>query len=253
MNTLTLDNLRSNRLFLFILRSLAFAALLLPVGVAAILTAYQLWHSGRVFTGVYANGLDLGGMRPAAAAVQLSQVLDYPQRGQIILRDGERSWLATPAELGFQIDFTATALAAFQVGRQGSFFQDLNDQFNAYQFGASLPPVMIYDAGSAQRYLQSLAAEIDHPVIEAHLGLEGAEVIVHSGQVGRTLDIPAALAQVGALLQSMQGGMIDLPVNESPPMILDASAQAESARLILSAPLVLNLPDGQNDAGSMDL
>ncbi|HEX9091250.1 MAG TPA: VanW family protein, partial [Anaerolineales bacterium] len=48
----------------------------------------------------------------------------------------------------------------------------------------------------------------------------------------------------------MSDGLVPLVVNETPPVILDATAQAELARSILSAPLVLQIPNPQTgDAG----
>jgi len=51
-------------------------------------------------------------------------------------------------------------------------------------------------------------------------------------------------------LRSLSDGMIPVVLVEKPPVILDASAQAEIARKILSAPLTLSIPDaGEKDPG----
>jgi vancomycin resistance protein YoaR len=69
---------------------------------------------------------------------------------------------------------------------------------------------------------------------------------VRPGQVGRTLDIDAALQDLRDHIPSMTDGIIYLQVHETPPVILDVSEQAEIARRILSAPLVLQVPNAED-------
>ncbi len=74
------------------------------------------------------------------------------------------------------------------------------------------------------------------------------------GQVGRELDIQATLLPLEAKLRSLSDGAIALVIHETPPVILDASAQADTARKMLSAPLVLQVPTAkEGDPGPWKL
>jgi vancomycin resistance protein YoaR len=64
-------------------------------------------------------------------------------------------------------------------------------------------------------------------------------VEVHPGQVGRQLDVPASQAAVSLALATLHDASLDLSVRESPPHVLDVTAQADLARTILSQPLTL--------------
>jgi vancomycin resistance protein YoaR len=213
------------------------------------LIGFEIWFSGRIYPGVSVSGIDLNGLRPAAAAEKLNQVLNYSQQGRILLKDGSLIWQATPAQLGFSLDANTEAQAAFQVGRQGGPIEQLITQLQAWNNGINLPPTVIYDQRVTQQFLLALARQIDKPVIEAKLGLNGVEVLVNSGQVGRTLDLPASLALIDVQLRTLQDATVPLVVHETPPVIFDASQQAAIARSILSQPLTLTLPDGQTGAG----
>ena len=249
MSTLTLNVPRQKFLFMQLLRVILTGMILCPLALAFFLAGYHIWYTGRIFPGVSVAGVDLGGLRPVDAAAKLNQVEDFPQRGTILLRDVQHSWIAKPVELGFSSNDAAASLAAFNVGRQGNLFQQISDEIQIWWQGTDLPPVMLYDQNVAQEYLLRLAKVIDLPTVEASLGLNGAEVIVHSGQVGRTLDVPSSLALLSAQIQSMQDGLVDLVVTQTPPVSMDANAEADIARQILSAPLVLALPTGQTGAG----
>jgi vancomycin resistance protein YoaR len=218
--------------------------------VAAFMIGYQIWFAGRIFPGVTVGGIPVGGMTPAAATGAIQAAITYPQTGQILLQDGQNGWVAKPQELGLFLDPGASAQAAYKTGRQGGLFQRLSTQFNAWYRGASLAPTLVFDQRLAYQYLANIARQIDRDVSEAGLSINGTEVIVRSGEVGRTLDIDASLALVSAQVQTLQDGLVPLVVRETPPVILDVSAQAEIARNILSQPLTLTMPEGMSAEGA---
>lgn len=207
--------------------------------------AYQLYYAGRIFPGVNVAGVDLSGLTPSQAAVQLAQSLSYPYTGRILLRDGERIWLATPAELGMTFDASTSAQAAYRIGRHGGPWLRLSEQWKARQSRFGVRPVIIFDQRVAYAYLQKLAAEINQPVVEATLRLEGREVIAAPGQIGRALNVASSLEALAAQLQTFRDGEVRLVIQEQMPELLDVSAQAEAARQIVSAPLVLVVPDAR--------
>ena len=223
-----------------------FAALLTLIG-------FQVWYSGRIYPGVSVSGIDLSGLRPPAASEKLSQALTYSQQGHIILKDGNLVWQATPAQLGFLLDANAAAESAYMIGRQGSWVDVLTAQLDAWVYGVDLPPTVIYDQRISQQYLVALSKQIDKPVIEAKVGLNGVDVVVNSGQVGRILDVPETLALIDVQLRTLQDATIPLVIHETPPVIMDASEQAAVAKSMLSQPLVLTMPDGQDDVGPWTL
>jgi vancomycin resistance protein YoaR len=249
MSTLTYPTPRAADIAKRVFLTLFVGLVLFFVAVLVALTGFEIWFSGRIYPGVSVSGIDLNGLRPAAAAEKLSQVLNYSQQGKILLKDGNLIWQATPAQLGFNLDANAEAEAAYAVGRQGGPIEQLMAQLQAWNYGSNLPPTVVYDQRVTQQYLLALAKQINKPVIEAKLGLNGVEVEVHSGQVGRTLDLPASMALINVQLQTLQDAAIPLVVHDTKPVIFDASQQAALARSILSQQLTLTLPDGQTGAG----
>ena len=204
--------------------------------------AFDMYHAGKIFPGVSIAGIDLSGMTPGQASALITQRLDYSMRGSIAFQDGARVWVAKPNELVLFLDPQTSALAAYQNGRQGNPLVRIASQFQTWYTGVDIPPLLVFDERLAHKYLKNIAAEIDLPTIEASLAVSGIDVVVSPGQIGRTLDIDAALEDLRVHLPSMTDGIINLVVHESPPLILDVSEQAEIARRILSAPLVLQVP-----------
>src|SRR4030043_46971 len=228
--------------------SLAIGLGLLVALVGLLPGVYGYIYDGRIFPGVTVLGVDLSGMTTEQAAALLTHQLDYPQRGKIVFQEGTNLWTATPANLGLFLDAQTSALAAYNLGRAGSQSKRITDRWTAWSSGVDLAPLFVFDKRIAQNYLQGIAQQIDRPIIEATLGVNGVEVVVNSGQVGRALDVDTALTNLDNQMQTMTEGLIPLVVQETPPVILDAPAQAELARQILSAPLPLQVPNSQLSA-----
>ena len=214
------------------------------------LTVYSASFSDRIYPGVQMGWVNLSGLTVAEAADQLSSEYTYPKNGQIILRDGEQTWLVRPSELGLLLGSESNARSAFNLGRSGQPLSRLSTQFTAWYWGVDLPLTMVFNEETAQNYLGRLAAEMDRPVKEASLQVDGTDVVVEPGQVGRSLDIPATIKRIKEQLIMLRDGEIQVVVEETSPVILDVGEQAQIAEEILSESLVLRLPkSGDGDPG----
>jgi len=216
----------------------------LLVGVAI---GFNINFAGKIYPGVAVAGVDLSGLEPAEAAFVLKTKLAYPNQGKILFRDGEKIWLSSPSQVGFYLDHQSTATAAYQYGRNGGPVARLIDQFSSWYLGTTIPPFYVFDENAANSYLEGIAAQTDIQKVEASLGVEGVDIVVHSGQVGRYLNIPATLEQLNAQLQTLRDGEIKLIIDQDSPIILNVEEQAELARQLLSKPLKITIPDSRED------
>ena len=219
--------------------------LLFTLVIGLITGGYQLLFAGRIFPGISMAGVDLTSMTPKQATSALSQNLTYPTSGRVVFRDGDRVWVATPAELGMVFDAGTSIQRAYNVGRQGGLFTELAGQLNSWQGGLNLKPVIVFDERVAYAFLQNIAVQIDQPVVETDLHLNGTDVIYTQGQTGRMLNVDATLADLFTQLSAFRDAEVQLVITEQSPVVLDASAQANALRQILSSPVTLNVPDPQ--------
>lgn len=219
--------------------------ILFLVSVLVWVIGYQLAYAGRIFPGVSVAGVDLSGLSPNDAALKLSQTLSYPITGKVLFRDGDKVWVASPAELGMVFDPSASALAAYDYGRKGGLFKALSGQVGARGLGADVAPVIIFDQRVAYTYLQNIAAQVNQSVVEATLRVEGTNVVAEPGKIGRMINLDATLIYLGSQLQSFRDGEVPLVIQEAAPKLLDVSSQAEAARRILSQPLTIVVPNSR--------
>jgi vancomycin resistance protein YoaR len=204
---------------------------------------YQTTYAGRVYPGVSAGGLDLSGLDAVDSARQLLAGFTYPQNAKIVFTFGEQRWAATPQELGLGLDLLGTVNNAYGIGRSRDMLANFAELFGARFTGVGISPVVQYDAGRALAYLQRIAAEIERPAQEARLELQGVNVVAVPGQIGRRVDMTTMLGLVAVPIGHLTEGVIPMVVTEMPPRVLDASAQAETARSFLRQDLIIAVPE----------
>jgi len=233
-----------------ILTAIAGGLLIFALLLFGFWVGYNVYYSGKVYPGVTVAGIDLSGMEPTEAVSYLETSLGFPSQGKILLRDGDKIWLASPSEVGFYLNPQTSVSEAYYYGRSGGPTTRLVNQFEAWYLGISLAPQYIFDEKAALEYLEGVAAQTDIQKVEASLTVEGSDVVVREGRIGRHLDLPATLEDVRAQLQTMRDGEIELAILDDAPVILNVEEQAQLARQILSEPLTLKVPKKEkNDPG----
>ncbi len=228
-----------------VLAALVGGVIIFVVLMVAVVIGFNISFAGKIYPGVSVAGIDLSGLEPAQASALLEREIRFPHYGNLLFKDGEKIWLATPAEVGFYLDPQSTAATAFQYGRTGDPTSRMIDQFESWYQGKALPARYVFDESNAQLFLQNIAVQTDADMVEASLSVEGVDVVVRPGKTGRYLNVPATLEILKTKLQDVQDTEIQLVIDEDAPVILNTDEQAQIARQILSEPLKLTVPNKQ--------
>jgi vancomycin resistance protein YoaR len=218
---------------------LAFALLGLGVTTVALVAGHQVLYRDKIQRGVRVWDLHLGGLDQAEAQVALNEHFAALAQAPWELRYGQQTWNVTLETLGVRFDADETVKVAYAVGRSGSAARNLGERISSLWQEVQVAPVVLYDQVVARNYLASLAAEINRPVLEATLSVNGLDFEATSPQVGRQLDVEATLATLNQAVGPLKEGTIDLVVVESAPRVIDATIARDQARTMTSAPLTL--------------
>jgi vancomycin resistance protein YoaR len=208
---------------------------------------YQLLFIGRIYPGVRVAGIDIGGQSRKNAVELLQAQSVYPSNGVIALEDNGSVWVFSPQEWGLVVDHQASIETAFRIGRQGWPWERWDTRIESLRYGDDLAPKLILDQRLTQAQLNIIAAEINQPMVEARLQLDGFEVMAEPGQIGRLLDIEATMALIQQPTSNMLDANLNLVVDETFPSILDVSQQTNVAEEILSEPLVVRVSDSSTE------
>jgi vancomycin resistance protein YoaR len=229
---------------------LAFTGLLLVM--LLLVSAYgvdRLAFNTRVIPGVNAYGLNLTGLSAEQVVRALDDQFTYDADTVFTFRDGDQFWQVTAGDLGVRLDSQTTAAQALAIGHSGNLFADVIDQGLTWLNGEAVTPVVRYDQSAAAAFLGGLAEQINRPVQDATLAVNGRDIQTTPAQSGRSLDVTATLGFLdAAILGLAPGGELPLVIRETPPLSFDAEAAAARARVALSAPLLLVGDDGRGNA-----
>src|SRR5512139_2276864 len=171
----------------------AFVVLIALAAFAVVLAfgfiAFQIYFSARVLPGVSVWNIDLSGKSLDEAAALLDAAFKAKfNTARVDLSDGQTAWIANPIDLGITFDARATAQAALDLSQRG-----VDGQTQVLLNGADLAPRIVFNANVARAYFEQMAAQINRPPIDAGLQLDGTQVITTPAQIGRELDVEAAL------------------------------------------------------------
>jgi vancomycin resistance protein YoaR len=212
--------------------------------------AFQIYFSSRVLPGVSIWDIDLSGKSLDEAA----GVLDAAFRAKfntarVDLSDGQTAWIANPIDLGIAFDARATAQAALDLSQRG-----VDGQSQVLVNGADLAPRIVFNANVARAYFEQVAAKINRPPIDAGVQLNGTQVITTPAQIGRELNVDAALKLLPDLAKVDGPKRVVLPIDTEQPRLTEVSAVAAQLQTILNRNMTLVLPNpAPGEPASWDL
>ncbi|OQY26202.1 MAG: hypothetical protein B6I34_00165 [Anaerolineaceae bacterium 4572_32.1] len=227
--------------------------LLLVLGIAVAVPAFELLYAGRIYPGVSALGLRLGGLTPTEAATLLGQYIQPITGPKVTLYDAgsDQRWLISPADLGVHLDVEAMVREAYAFGRADGFLPSLQAQIKLLYERQEAPEIWVFDQEKSTLYLQLLAQQVNRPPHNATLSMLDLHAEAIPGQVGRAVDIESTRAALFAQMMTRTEGQVALFVAEISPEIVDATAAQAQIEGFLAAPLTFALPEEETDAGEL--
>ncbi|MGF1505508.1 MAG: VanW family protein [Anaerolineae bacterium] len=221
------------RVTLIIVTVLVLSNLAAGIGVAG----YQIYHDGHIFPGVSVWDADLSGLTPEEALELLDGRFNYPSNIVITFRDGQNVWTVTAEQLGVQFDTYRTVQAAYEVGRHPEMLSSLREQATAWREGVVISPVIVYDQQFAVNTLNEIASQIDRPVVDATVSVNGFEAPATASQIGRETDVAATLALLEEQLFQLRNTEIEIVISETEPSVPSALEAANLINTILAGDL----------------
>ena len=220
------------------------AALLLVVLDSAV-------NAGEIRRGVWVGNVDVGGKTPP----QARQALEDEAAGLLedVVISGPLGASFTAGEMGVGIDAAATAERAYAVGREG-VLSGLVDRMDASWGGTPVAPEVGYDPRDVREKLETLAAPLQEEAREAEVRVSGGQIEVVEAREGRTVDVPATIANVVGAVEAGRGEA-EAVVRRDEPVISTAEAReaGEIAESALSGPVTFASGDDEWAVSPADL
>ncbi|MBK7219087.1 MAG: VanW family protein [Candidatus Promineofilum sp.] len=224
------------------------ALLVLVLGLG--LSAYRAQHSGRVYTGVTVQGLDLSEMTVDEAQAALAGALPYAGAATVTLVDPASGdeWPFAPAQLGIAVDATATAAAAFDVGRSGGPLHRLQDTFQSWYYGRDIAPIVVYDEAQLDRALTELGDAVERSAVSASWQPTDSGAPAYApAQIGRHIDRAYLREQLLEPIRTQADARVELLVHNIYPPVYDSPQTITQLTNLYAEPVRFYFPQPLDD------
>jgi vancomycin resistance protein YoaR len=221
----------------------AMLAVLLILGIAA----FHLSYAGRIYPGVRALGVNVGGMNRDEARAALADQVTALSNRSIVVGYKELSWTVAGHHLGVRPDVEPVVDEAFKLGREGNIFSRIAVQLRLMVNGSSdevhAPG---FDPATMGAFMQALAGAVDRPTRDARIAFtaEGG-VTFTEGQAGRTLQAQEMQQRLEEALARPDVHAVELAIVEEQPRV--GSEQLASVRMqadtLVSSPLQIQFEE----------
>ncbi len=192
---------------------------------AAAYVAGYFFTSDKVPSGASVSGVQIGGLKPAAAERKLVQELAARTRQPIRVRAGDQHSTIDPREAGLSVDAAASVA---QAGGGRSWNPERMWEF--FAGGERYDALVVIDEPALERAVAPITEKVDRPARDGRVTFTGGRPRSTFGEAGRAVDREAAAEAVAAafldgLSSSPDTDVVDLPVEEVEPEITDAEVR----------------------------
>jgi len=218
---------------------------LAAAGLAVDYRQYNQRYVDRILPGVTVWNVGVGGQTIEDAAENLAQAFPDPSLLPVTVRDGDRTWMRTWADIGVHFDFWATAQEAFVVGRTGSVEEQYVVQLRVRLAHCTVSPVVVLpDSVQAAAFLDAIAPEVEIPPVDASLEIGPEGIRPLPAEAGRELDIAETLESFPhAVGIGPDGLVLELLSRQVAPAIGNPGEAMAEAEAFLSEPFTLSGSD----------
>ena len=211
--------------------------ILATLPIVLVVSAYIYYQaSGIILPGVNVGGVPLHGLTEFEAVAEIDRVWNEAYRITAVdINDLGRSWIVAPTDFGLRVDATLNAAEAYNVGRGRGVLAGIEDLIFTWWEGHEITPRISFDPFEARVGLEVWATQVNVPVMDGRVMIEGGEVEQIPSQVGKMLNVEGSLALLSADPTAVMFDyrFVPLVMDSVEPSIVDVSITAAEVERIL--------------------
>ena len=209
--------------------------------VTALAAGFQFVYADRVFPGVRAEGIYLGGLTRDQAEKRVTSMTKHYAGTELPVTYAETTLRLNVNQLAPLYSPAASAEAALAYGRDGSWLDRLHAQARALLGRYTNISYVKVDSAKLTPYISQIDNDIAKPVSNAELNFAGGIVSVTPAVPGRRVDVGLLALAIKARLQETSSSPVTVPYYRQAPLIetADVAAVRDQAASYGDGPLTL--------------
>jgi vancomycin resistance protein YoaR len=206
--------------------------------IAGAAVAVPASTSGQIYPGTTVHGIDVSHLSPQAGEALLRATLAPLEHHAVTYTFEGRSWEASLAAIGMEIDYDAMIASAMAHGRDGTVLDRYSEWLEAG--GRDVPLVLNRDEAMLRSVLEGIGEEVAILPVDARLIADESGVAVVNGEQGRELDIERAIADTLREVCDARTAAVVLATSSVAPAVTadDLDGAGRAAERLVAEPVV---------------
>lgn len=180
-------------------------SVLLLVGAAGSVYAYDRSKQGEIAEGVTVNRVALGGLTEAAAQAKLRRAVLDPLSEPVVVRYGKERFRLTAERARVGVDIAGTVDEAVARSREGNILTRSFRNLTGGTVSAAIPVDVTYSKPAVTRMVRRVRAAVDRPAVDAAVDLENGDVTPQASHNGKRVQASRLERDLSASLVAVEG------------------------------------------------
>src|SRR3954470_1697933 len=174
------------------------AVVLAVLGIGAVAVyAYDQSRTDIIAKGVTAGGVDLSGMKPAAARAKLQRELSAPLQKAVIVKYRGHRYKLKPEKAKVVVNTGDMVQQAVAASRTGNLITRTTREITGGSVHESIPIEVSYSRRAVARFAKRVQHRVDKPAVDAQIGFAGGSIQKVDSHTGLKLDADALEKDLG--------------------------------------------------------
>ena len=200
-------------------RTIAISSVVIVLAVLISLACFYVYGSHTIYAGVTVNGVEVGRMTKEAAVQKIQDAFGQ-QQITVAYEGNEKTIVFSDFEASY--DFSAIADTAYQLGREGNFFQLSNEIIRLMTKKEEVPLKLNFSEEKLKGMLTEFAYEFSEPLIDNEITISGEKMIIKRGKSVNAINADKLYQSVLEQLERYQFEPVQATVELVEPQPLDA-------------------------------
>lgn len=228
-------------------KNIAVIALSILLVLVVLVTGLSLAYTGKIYSGVSINGIDVGGLTKDEAKAKVEKARAIYMSKVLPISHGSTSVQVPLSALAPTVPDTTYA-QAFDYGRGGSLREVFHARLRTIFARPTNYYVADYKAKTFAPYLIEISEAAARPVSNARISVVEGAVMPSSGASGIRFNNAGFVNELNARLTRFDTGPIIIPVFQIDPAITnaDVSELIEEVKPLIEKPVTLKIEGGED-------
>lgn len=219
------------------------------IGFILILLIIRLAYTGRIYQGVWGNGVYLGGLTKKQAVELLNkQTNAYLSGHEIKLQAGNSKWVVKTADIDVRYDNAELVEELYLLGRSGSIYRRFTEELQLF---IGLTPKdnykISFDPVKLDHYSINIAENTNSPVRNASYKFDQGNIMIEPEKAGSRLDLSNLNQALIDHLGGQKDSVVILTPKEIAPLVNQTTLENGKQQINTYASSDVSLSYGENN------